>query len=354
MLQQGALKLPKISYLIFDEADRMLDMGFRPQIDEVVSYLGSQPRQTLFFSATWPREVREIAIKYVTRDQVRIFIGDVEESLVANKNIEQIILQIEDREKVLETQKILDDHPNAKVLIFVNQKLKCEDLKSQIRGHRCVTIHGDKRQEERDRALTSFRQGRATVLIATDVASRGLDITDITEIINFDFPTAMDDYVHRIGRTARASNTGKAFSFFTYADSKFASDLIKVIQQADQQVPDFLYDMSGSGGFSSRGGRGGGRRGGGRGGGRSSGGYGGSGNNNYGSGSNSGGWGDDGNYGNNGNNWSNYDDYGNDGGWDGGNSRGGRGGRGSRGGRSGGRGGNSSNYSDRQYQSDWN
>ena len=158
----------------------------------------------------------------------------------------------------------------GKVLIFSQTKRGCDAIVNDLEHEsiRAIAIHGDKRQSARDWVLRQFREGRTKVMVATDVASRGLDVRDIKTVINYDFPSAMEDYIHRIGRTGRAGKTGDAYSFFTYEDSKKSRDLIKILEDSKQQVPEQLREyarsMRGGGGRRSNyrnGRRGGGRRG---------------------------------------------------------------------------------------------
>lgn len=252
-LEAGQVRLQQISYLVLDEADRMLDMGFEPQIQKIVRSIPAQ-RQTLFFSATWPREVKSIASQFVTHDTVHIFVGSVEEKLVANKAIKQHILCIEGYSKMTELSRILRSKPGARIIIFCSTKRMCDQLAHSIsRDFRAAAIHGDKKQQERDSVLASFKDGRIPILVATDVAARGLDIPHVAAVVNYDFPTGVEDYVHRIGRTGRAGATGEAYTFFTQGDSRYARELSQVLSEAGQVVPPELAAMA------MRGGQGGGR-----------------------------------------------------------------------------------------------
>ncbi|KAK9808388.1 hypothetical protein WJX73_010064 [Symbiochloris irregularis] len=284
-LESGQVRLGQVSYLVLDEADRMLDMGFEPQIQRIVHTLPLQ-RQTLFFSATWPREVKAIASQFVRNQTVHVFIGAVEEKAVANKSITQHVEMVQGYDKMGRLQSILRSKPpGSKVIIFCSTKRMCDQLASNLRSFGATAIHGDKKQQERDWVLASFREGRMPIMVATDVAARGLDVADVAAVINFDFPNGIDDYVHRIGRTGRAGALGEAYTFFSAADSKHAKDLARVMREAGQIVPPELEAMQSFGGgggygnqrYRSGGGGGGGRFGGGGGGGygAAAGGYGG-------------------------------------------------------------------------------
>ena len=279
-LEAGQINLMQVSYMVFDEADRMLDMGFEPQIRKIVARI-PPARQTLFFTATWPKEVRRLASEFLNQPAI-IYIGDTN-SLVANKDVTQIVHVVDDRpgaKDFLLQDIIRKEGPGARIIIFCSTKRMCDQLeRSLARAAPCAAIHGDKDQHQRNRTLSDFKDGRVPVMIATDVAARGLDVKDVRAVVNFDFPSNVEDYVHRIGRTGRAGAKGNAYTFFTRKDSSRASALIKIMQQAGQEVSPELMSMGGGfqhAGSSMQFSRGGGGGGGGyRGGGGGGGGYGG-------------------------------------------------------------------------------
>ena len=255
-LESNTTNLRRVTYLVLDEADRMLDMGFEPQLRKIVSQIRPD-RQTLMWSATWPDEVKNLARDFL-QNPYEVHVGATE--LTANKDIEQIIEVVDDHGKYDRLLHYLKEVGDGKCLIFVETKRGADQLTSSLRaaGYSAHAIHGDKSQGERDHVLRQFRRTPNGLMVATDVASRGIDVKDIGTVVNFDFPGQIPDYIHRIGRTGRAGAKGRAISFFTIKDAKCARELIKILGDAEQAIPQDLYGMS------SRGGGGGGRYGGGR------------------------------------------------------------------------------------------
>nr|XP_043634800.1 ATP-dependent RNA helicase-like protein DB10 [Erigeron canadensis] len=247
ILEMRKVSLSEVTYLVLDEADRMLDMGFEPQIRKIVNAVPAR-RQTLMYTATWPKEVRKIAADLLV-NPVQVNIGNIDE-LVANKNITQHVEVLTYMEKHRRLEQIIrSQQPGSKIIIFCSTKKMCDQLARNLtRQFGAAAIHGDKSQGERDHVLSEFRSGKCPVLVATDVAARGLDVKDIRVVVNYDFPTGVEDYVHRIGRTGRAGATGEAYTFFGDQDAKHASDLVKVLEGADQRIPNELRDMASRGG----------------------------------------------------------------------------------------------------------
>ncbi|KAL1839682.1 hypothetical protein VTJ49DRAFT_1247 [Mycothermus thermophilus] len=273
MLESGKTNLRRVTYLVLDEADRMLDMGFEPQIRKIVGQIRPD-RQTCMWSATWPKEVRALASDFLT-DFIQVNIGSMD--LSANHRITQIVEVVSESEKrdrmIRHLEKIMEDKDTQnKVLIFTGTKRVADDITRFLRqdGWPALSIHGDKQQNERDWVLDQFKTGKSPIMVATDVASRGIDVRNITHVLNYDYPNNSEDYIHRIGRTGRAGAKGTAITFFTTDNAKQARDLVNVLQEAKQHIDPRLADMarySGGGGSSRYGGYrgrgGGGYRGGG-------------------------------------------------------------------------------------------
>lgn len=211
LINRGVLKLGDISLVVLDEADRMLDMGFREDIQSILEKCQKEDRQTFCFSATMSREIETIANKYMN-DPVKISVKSQENS----KNVDQDVVKYSGlADKIEKLHDLLTKPEFTRSIIFCRTKGGTEKLEAELykRGFKADFIHGDLRQGQRNRAISNFRDGITNILIATDVASRGLDIKDVSHVINYDIPENHEDYTHRIGRTGRAGKKGFALTF---------------------------------------------------------------------------------------------------------------------------------------------
>ena len=213
-LKRGSLKLHDTDFLVLDETDRMLDIGFRVQIENVMKHMPTK-RQTLLFSATISKNIVRIAEKYLYHP-IRVAVSATS---VPPANIKQDILRTNEAEKYHHLLLQLNERKGS-ILIFINTKFGTEKMAVKLskEGHSVDTIHGNLRQNKRNRVIAAFRKKKYRILVATDVASRGLDISHIEHVINYDLPQCAEDYIHRIGRTARAGATGAALNLVTPAD----------------------------------------------------------------------------------------------------------------------------------------
>lgn len=245
-VEKGRVKFSSVQFLVLDEADRMLDMGFLPSIEKMVDHETMVPlgeRQTLMFSATFPDEVQHLARRFLN-NYLFLAVGivggacsDVEQNFyeVARNKKKDLLKEILEREN--------DSGTLGGTLVFVEMKKKADFIAVFLseNNYPTTSIHGDRLQRQREEALADFKSGRMSILVATAVAARGLDIKNVSHVINYDLPKGIDEYVHRIGRTGRVGNRGRATSFFDpEEDAPLRGDLVRILKQANQSVPDWM------------------------------------------------------------------------------------------------------------------
>src|ERR1700754_1429833 len=220
--------LNQVEYVVLDEADRMLDIGFLPDLQRILSYLPKQ-RTTLLFSATFSPEIKRLANSYL-QDPVTI---EVARPNQAASTVEQHFYSVTDDDKRRALKQIVRQRSLTQAFVFVNSKLGCARLARSLEreGLKTTALHGDKSQDERLKALAAFKAGEVDLLVRTDVAARGLDIKDVPAVFNFDVPFNPEDYVHRIGRTGRAGASGLAVTLVTREDARNISDIEKLVHK---------------------------------------------------------------------------------------------------------------------------
>lgn len=233
-IERKTIKLDNVRTVVLDEADEMLDMGFRDDIELILKNLPEE-KQTAFFSATMPREFMALTKKYQVHPET---IKVVHEKLTVPL-IEQLYCEVREHQKVEALARCLDMYDPKLSLIFCNTKRKVDELAAQlqIRGYSADAIHGDMNQTQRDRVMDKFRNNKIEILIATDVAARGIDVDDVEAVFNFDIPQDIEAYVHRIGRTGRAGRTGKAFSLIAGRDIYKLRDIQRYTKTTVKRIP---------------------------------------------------------------------------------------------------------------------
>lgn len=233
LLNQGHVDLRGVECLILDEADRMLDMGFLPPIRKVTRKL-PQDRQTLLFSATLSKQIERLSQEFLTKPKL-IEIG---KRTNPAKTVRQSMHQVPRHLKYPLLCHLLEDQDLFSVLVFCSMKHQANRIATSLRklGHEADAIHGDRTQNQRQRALDKFKEAKLRVLVATDVAARGLDISGVTHVVNYDFPKQAEDYIHRIGRTGRAGSTGEAITFVEPEQMRDLSQLERHIKMSLKEV----------------------------------------------------------------------------------------------------------------------
>eukprot|EP01119_Soliformovum_irregulare_P009348 TRINITY_DN225_c0_g1_i1.p1 TRINITY_DN225_c0_g1~~TRINITY_DN225_c0_g1_i1.p1 ORF type:complete len:766 (-),score=201.18 TRINITY_DN225_c0_g1_i1:79-2376(-) len=244
-LDREKVSLAKIRYLVLDEADRMLDMGFEPQIRKIVEgkdMTARGQRRTLMFSATFPKEIQKLASQFL-EDYVFLAVGRVGS---ATELVKQKFVKVDDGGKTSALLDLLSKHPKGTLtLIFVETKKECDWIGRFLlkQGFPATSIHGDRDQRERTMALRTFTSGETPYLVATNVAARGLDIENVGHVVNYDMPSDIDDYVHRIGRTGRAGKAGVSTSFLAPSNGNLIARLMDILEDAGQEIPPWMDAM---------------------------------------------------------------------------------------------------------------
>mmetsp|Transcript_103835 Transcript_103835/g.161895 ORF Transcript_103835/g.161895 Transcript_103835/m.161895 type:complete len:617 (+) Transcript_103835:57-1907(+) len=249
-INRGVMSMAQVQYLVLDEADRMLDMGFEPQIREIVQKRDmpspQDGRMTLMFSATFPKEIQKLAQQFM-RQYIWIGVGQVG---TAADTVQQNFIHVKKHDKMRQLKQVLKENSADTTLVFVAMKRTAASCVEELNGCglRAAAIHGDMDQPAREASLRKFKSGQVKILVATDVAARGLDIPTVTHVINMDLPENCEDYVHRIGRTGRVGRDGWATSFYVsegnWANHKILKGLMEIFAKKDKPVPDVLQQIA--------------------------------------------------------------------------------------------------------------
>lgn len=239
-MQQGHISLSQIQFFVLDEADRMLDMGFVQDVKRIIAKLPPK-RQTLFFSATMPTEIKQLANILLT-NPVRVEVTPVSSTV---EIIQQSVYFVERQHKQPLLIQLLKDESIETLLVFTQMKHAADKLAKSLNaaGIRTEAIHGNKSQNARQNALENFKKRKTRVLVATDIAARGIDIDELTHVLNYELPNVPETYVHRIGRTGRAGANGTAISFCDWSEKTFLTDIQKLIKKQIPVVKGHAFDI---------------------------------------------------------------------------------------------------------------
>ena len=231
----------RVTYVVLDEADRMFDMGFEPQVTKIVSVIRPD-RQTVMFSATFPRQMEALARKILTKP-IEVQVGG---RSVVCKDVDQSVIKIEETKKFFKLLELLGIYQQeGGVLVFVERQAAADNLVRDLMkaGYPCMALHGGMDQFDRDNTIADFKKGVTSLLVATSVAARGLDVKELKLVVNYDCPNHYEDYVHRCGRTGRAGNKGNAYTFITPSQQRFAGEIIKALELSSSSVPSDVEEM---------------------------------------------------------------------------------------------------------------
>lgn len=240
LISQGYIDLSRITTLVLDEADHMLDLGFIDDIKYVKTKL-IKKHQTLFFSATISKEIKKLAFSQVKSSAIRIQIAPEDP---VSKNVSHFVMFVEMDDKRFFLERFINDNPESKIIVFVRTKVRAERvLKAMERVNiDTFSIHGDKKQDDRSDVMKKFKEGRCRIMIATDVSARGIDVPDVDYVINYDLPDKPENYVHRVGRTGRGINLGEAISFCSIEEKEILEDIQQLINKDIEVIKLFKKD----------------------------------------------------------------------------------------------------------------
>ncbi len=229
LISQGYVDLSRISTLVLDEADHMLDLGFIDDIKSVKRKL-SKKHQTLFFSATINKEIKKLAFSQVKSSAIRIQVAPEDP---VSKNVSHFVMFVEMDDKRFFLERFIQDNPESKIIVFVRTRVRAERVAKAMERVQIdtATIHSDKKQDDRSQVMKKFKEGRCPIMIATDVSARGIDVPDVDYVINYDLPDKPENYVHRVGRTGRGINLGQAVSFCSKEEKRLLEDIQELIKK---------------------------------------------------------------------------------------------------------------------------